>query len=62
MSNYHEIDEAIEIVFKEVNESDEFKRGLKKLIENYLDDSASDNDINEILKLTNIKRRTTNES
>lgn len=49
---YKELDEAIDEVLKNVQEEDEFKRRLKKLIENSLEKSYLNDDIRNVLKLT----------
>lgn len=49
---YKELDEAVDEVLKNVQEEDEFKRRLKKLIENSLEKSYLNDDIRNVLKLT----------
>lgn len=55
MSKYIELGVAIDKILQNVNETDEFKRGLERLIENFMENSYHDDDIREILKLTSLK-------
>lgn len=49
---YKELSEAIEEVLKNVKEDDEFKRRLKKLIDNSLEMASLNDDVRDVLKLT----------
>jgi hypothetical protein len=51
---YIELNEAMEEVLKNVHEEDEFKRRLKKLIENSLEQPYLNDDIRNVLKLTKV--------
>lgn len=61
MSMYTELSETIEMVLSNTNESSEFKRGFKKLIENFLENSSNDDDIREILNLVSRRGEDCNE-
>jgi ABC-type amino acid transport substrate-binding protein len=45
---------AIENVLSKTNESEDYKKRLKKLIENFIDNSYSDDDIYNVLTLAQI--------
>jgi hypothetical protein len=49
---YNELTEAIEEILRDVEEDDEFKRRLRKLIENSLEKSYLHEDIRNVLRLT----------
>lgn len=51
MALFYELNEAVDKVLQSIDETDEFKRGFKKLIENFIDNSYTDDDIREMLTL-----------
>lgn len=51
MNRDNELNKAIEEVFLKVNENEEFKRRLKRLIANAMEDSYLDDDILAIINL-----------
>ena len=56
MDRNKELNEAIEELFQEIEESDEFKRRVKRLIDNAMKDSYLDDDIIAVIDL--MKRET----
>lgn len=51
MGSYKELNDAISNVLNKKDETDEFKRRLKKLIENSLDNSCVEDDIRSVIAL-----------
>ncbi|MCY7949368.1 MULTISPECIES: hypothetical protein [Bacillus] len=51
MDRNKELNEAIEELFREIDENDEFKRRVKRLIDNAMKDSYLDDDILAVIDL-----------
>ncbi|QLK09342.1 hypothetical protein BMG_6115 (plasmid) [Priestia megaterium] len=51
MDRNNELNEAIEELFHDMDENDEFKRRLKRLIDNAMKDSYLDDDVLAVMEL-----------
>lgn len=56
MTLFPEIELAIDEELENINESDSFKRGFKRLIENFIEKSYREDDIKEVINLIQLKR------
>ena len=59
---YQELSTAIKDVLSKIEESDDFKKRLSKLIENYFDDNCQEVDISELIEIVSLPEDTSNEN